>query len=197
MEKWFKALYFLGIVFEIVVRAPVERRRRAIEKTDQRVSATERALLGGIFAGFFIPPLIHSTTRWLRFADYPLTARTKTRMGCIGAALYAAGLWLFWRSHHDLGANWSPSLEIGAQHTLITRGVYRRVRHPMYAAQWLMGLGQTLLLPNWIAGWSSLASFLPLYLSRVPNEERMMLDHFGEGYREYMAHTGRILPRLR
>jgi protein-S-isoprenylcysteine O-methyltransferase Ste14 len=67
----------------------------------------------------------------------------------------------------------------------------------MYASQWLWSLAQMLLLPNWIAGWSSLATFLPLYLSRVPNEERMMLDHFGDAYRAYAERTGRVLPRLR
>jgi protein-S-isoprenylcysteine O-methyltransferase Ste14 len=38
--------------------------------------------------------------------------------------------------------------------------------------------------------------FMPLYLLRVPREERMMLDEFGEEYRAYMNHTGRVIPRL-
>ncbi len=48
-----------------------------------------------------------------------------------------AALWLFWRSHADLGRNWSQAFELRKGHELITHGVYRVVRHPMYAAIWL------------------------------------------------------------
>jgi protein-S-isoprenylcysteine O-methyltransferase Ste14 len=197
MDRWFKAVYFAGILIEMLVRAPYERRRRQIPKIDQRVSAAERGLLGGLLLGMFVLPLVYSATPWLGFADYRLSPAARRRTGWLGTALLAAALWLFWRSHRDLGENWSPSLEIGAGQTLTTAGVYRRVRHPMYASQWLWSLAQMLLLPNWIAGWSSLATFLPLYLSRVPNEERMMLEQFGDAYRAYMERTGRVLPRLR
>jgi protein-S-isoprenylcysteine O-methyltransferase Ste14 len=66
----------------------------------------------------------------------------------------------------------------------------------MYASQALYSLAQALLLHNWIAGMAGVASFLSLYLVRVPREERMMLDHFGDAYRAYAARTGRIVPRL-
>jgi protein-S-isoprenylcysteine O-methyltransferase Ste14 len=105
-------------------------------------------------------------------------------------------IWLFWHSHRDLGKNWSPSLEIDAQHVLITHGVYRTIRHPMYASQLLWGFAQALLLRNWIAGWAGLVTILPLYFVRVPREERMRFDHFGDDYRAYIAQTGRIVARL-
>jgi protein-S-isoprenylcysteine O-methyltransferase Ste14 len=66
----------------------------------------------------------------------------------------------------------------------------------MYASQCLWGFAQALLLHNWIAGCAGLVAFLPLYLVRVPREERMMLDHFGDDYRAYCVQTGRIVPRL-
>jgi protein-S-isoprenylcysteine O-methyltransferase Ste14 len=66
----------------------------------------------------------------------------------------------------------------------------------MYASEWLWALAQALLLQNWVAGWATLALFAPLYALRVPREERMMLDRFGEEYRAYMDRTGRIVPRL-
>ncbi len=196
MDRWFKAVYFAGLLIEIIVRVPYDRQRRRIPKIDQRVTATEYGLLEGLLLGMLVLPLAYSATPWLNFANYRLSPGARNRAGWLGSALLAAALWLFWRSHRDLGANWSPSLEIGAEQTLITEGIYRRIRHPMYASQWLWSLAQILLLPNWIAGWSSLATFLPFYLSRVPNEERMMLEHFGDAYRAYAARTGRVLPRL-
>lgn len=197
MKRFFTTIYFAGLIVEMLVRIPYDKQRRQIPKTDQRVTATERGLLGGMLVGLFGLPLVYSLSPWLDGADYGLPPRARAGAGWLGSALLAAAIWLFWRSHRDLGANWSPSLEIGAQHSLVTRGIYRRIRHPMYASQWVWGLAQALLLPNWIAGWASLVTFLPLYLSRVPNEERMMRDHFGAAYAEYCAQTGRIVPRLR
>ncbi len=80
---------------------------------------------------------------------------------------------------------------------LVTEGVYRCIRHPMYTSMWLWSIAQALLLWNWIAGWASLALFLPLYVLRVPREERMMLEYFGDAYRMYMNRTARVVPHLR
>ena len=88
------------------------------------------------------------------------------------------------------------SLEIREEHSLVTQGVYRYTRHPMYAAHWLWGIAQALLLQNWIGGLSMLAAFIPLYLYRVPREEQMMLEHFGDEYRSYMDRAGGVVPRL-
>jgi protein-S-isoprenylcysteine O-methyltransferase Ste14 len=195
MQRLFKAVYFAGMIAEIVIRTPYERQRNQISKTDQRVSRTERTLLAGLAISFVLP-VVYSLTSWLDFANYRLSLRAKTRVGGAGVMLMAATLLLFWRSHRDLGTNWSPTLEIGEQHALVTGGVYRMIRHPMYASGWLWAVSQALLLHNWIAGLSGLVAFVPLYFIRVPREERMMLDHFGAAYRAYSARTGRIMPRL-
>jgi protein-S-isoprenylcysteine O-methyltransferase Ste14 len=197
MEQLFKAIYFFGMLAEILLRVPYERQRRQIQKTEQRVTRVERSLLAGLLLGMFVLPAIYSFTRWLDFANYRWSPATKARLGGIGTMFLGATLWLFWRSHHDLGKNWSPSLEIGAEQTLVTHGVYRTIRHPMYASQLLWSIAQALLLHNWIAGCAGFVTFLSLYLVRVPHEERMMLDHFGDDYRAYSAQTGRIVPRLR
>ncbi|HEY1014995.1 MAG TPA: protein-S-isoprenylcysteine O-methyltransferase [Herpetosiphonaceae bacterium] len=197
MRQPFKLLYFAGIVGQIIIRMPYERERRQRPMADSRVSGLERALFGLLSLAMFGLPALYAATRRLDFADYPLAPESRRRLGRLGAALLAASLWLFWRSHRDLDANWSPSLEIGAGHALVTDGVYRSIRHPMYASYWLWALAQALLLPNWLAGGGSLAAFLALYRLRVPAEERMMRDHFGAAYEAYAARTGRILPRLR
>lgn len=196
MERLFKVVYFAGMGIEAIVRAPYERQRRQIPRVESRVTRMERGILAGMSVAMLVLPLTYSLTTWLDFADYRLSPRTKARGGCIGTMLLAAAVWLFWRSHRDLGASWSPSLEIGAQQTLVTHGVYGKIRHPMYASQLLWGLAQALLLHNWIAGLGGLLAFLPTYFVRIPEEERMMLDHFGDAYRAYCARTGRIVPRL-
>jgi len=156
------------------------------------VDVGERALIGAAFVGFMIVPVVYLVTSWLDFADYAAPAW----LGWLGVPLAVATVWLFWRSHADLGKNWSPSLEIRDGHTLVTGGVYRVLRHPMYASIWLWAINQALLLPNWIAGLAGLAAFVPMYFLRVPREERMMREAFGQAYDEYAARTGRVFPPL-
>ena len=81
------------------------------------------------------------------------------------------------------------TLALRDQHALITHGVYKWVRHPMYSAFWLWAIAQALLLPNWIAGFAGIVGFGTLYFGRVGHEEKMMLDAFGDTYRAYMART--------
>ena len=88
------------------------------------------------------------------------------------------------------------TLEIRETHRLVTRGVYRYVRHPMYSAFFLWAVAQALLLANWIAGPAGLAGFGTLFALRMPREERMMKEKFGDEYRAYEARTHRIVPGI-
>lgn len=191
MTTVLKIIYWLGLVIQIIVRAPFQKTWKTGPKTEQRVSRTEQTLLGllGLSA---VLPLIYTFTPWLDFANYALPAW----LAGLGVLLEAAGLFVFARAHHDLQSFWSPSLEIFKDHTLITSGIYGRIRHPMYASQWLMASAQVLLLQNALAGPVALLVFIPFYLLRVRAEEKLMLDTFGDSYRAYMQKTGRVLPRL-
>jgi protein-S-isoprenylcysteine O-methyltransferase Ste14 len=188
----FTIIYFAAIVIEIAIRTPINKKRVLEKKSDQRVSRREKTLLGLLWAGMFIVPIIYAATNWLDFANYSLPAWA----GWLGVALIAGALFVFWRAHADLGLNWSPSLEIREQHELITRGIYSLIRHPMYASQILWVIAQPLLLQNWIAGWLDLLVFIPFYFLRVGPEEKMMLETFGDQYREYMKKVGGVFPRL-
>lgn len=66
----------------------------------------------------------------------------------------------------------------------------------MLLALWLFSLAQALLLANWLAGCAALVTFAPMYFLRTPREERMMCEIFGQEYRDYMARTGRLWPRI-
>jgi protein-S-isoprenylcysteine O-methyltransferase Ste14 len=60
-----------------------------------------------------------------------------------------------------------------------------------------MGLGFLLLTANWMIGGLMLASVALLVWVRLRGEEDLLIDTFGEQYREYMQRTGRFLPKLR
>jgi len=112
----------------------------------------------------------------------------------LGVVTLAAALWLFRRSHADLGRNWSISLEIRERHALVTTGVYRRIRHPMYSSFFLLGIAQGFLLPNWFAGTAGLVGAGVLFAFRVRREEQLMLGQFGEEYHAYMTTSKRLVP---
>jgi protein-S-isoprenylcysteine O-methyltransferase Ste14 len=166
---------------------------RHARKTPVRYSARdtrEIVLLGISLTGLGIVPCIYLAAHFPRFADYPFVAV----QGYLGVAVDFVVLWLFYRTHHDLGRNWSVSLDLRERHTLVTTGVYAWVRHPMYAGFWLMAVAQVLLLPNWVAGPAGLVGFGTLFFGRVGREEAMMISGFGDEYRSYMRRTARVVP---
>jgi protein-S-isoprenylcysteine O-methyltransferase Ste14 len=140
--------------------------------------------------GLFVIPVIYALTGFPAALDRPFVAAVAS----VGILPLAGALWLFYRSHADLGRNWSVTLTVRKRHALVTTGVYARVRHPMYTSFLLLGLAQLLLLPNWFAGLAGPAGAGLLYFLRVFREERMMIESFGEDYRAYMARTKRIIP---
>jgi protein-S-isoprenylcysteine O-methyltransferase Ste14 len=139
-----------------------------------------------------ILPLVAIFTPFLSFADYPLHPGAFA----MGTVVLCLGIWLFYRSHADLGRNWSISLEIREDHQLVRSGVYRLIRHPMYTAIFLTALAQALLLSNWLAGPSCFLAFLVMFALRIGREETMMLNKFGEAYGDYMNRTKRLIPHL-
>jgi protein-S-isoprenylcysteine O-methyltransferase Ste14 len=151
----------------------------------------ERLHLASVSLGF-LTALVWAATPLLGFADYSLHP---ARLAA-GSALLLVGLWLLYRSHADLGPNWSMSLEMREGHRLVTRGLYRRIRHPMYLALLVYGAGQALVLPNWLAGPAYPIALALLVAARISPEERMMADSFGAKYEAYRKRTNRLLPGL-
>ena len=192
MNPWIaKAVVVAATAVMIAIRAPHGRESRRVKVVKSRKGTLEIGLLTLAWLGFFLP-LIWVVSPALSFADYPLRAGPLVA----GVLCFVVGLWLFYRSHADLGANWSITLEVREQHRLITHGVYRRIRHPMYIALLLYSVGQTLVLPNWVAGPSYLVAFGILFVFRVHAEESMMLEQFGDEYTAYMARTKRLVPGI-
>jgi protein-S-isoprenylcysteine O-methyltransferase Ste14 len=185
-----KLVWWAGIISWYVIRYPHERRSRKAPIASRSERLRERVLLAISFTGLFIVPVICVTTGEPRFAGYPF----HPALAWFGTFVFAFALLLFYRTHRDLGRFWSVTLEIRQTHRLVTTGVYRHVRHPMYAAFFLWAIAQALLLPNWIAGLAGLVGFGTLFGFRVGREEQMMEATFGDAYRAYAARTWRVVP---
>ncbi len=193
-ENGIGALAWLAaFIATAAIRTPFSLRNRGNRIVEARKGAGEQLLLMGMFATMMVLPLLQLATGLFDAANYRLPAWATW----VGVLLQGPYLWLFWRSHADLGRNWSPGLEVREGHDLVTQGVYARVRHPMYAAIWIFALAQPLLIQNWIAGVLIIPAFAAMWFIRIPNEEAMMRDTFGDAYGAYCATTGRLFPRLR
>jgi protein-S-isoprenylcysteine O-methyltransferase Ste14 len=187
-----KVIWVLGVVGWFIIRYPHQRRARRTPRLRSSGRSRELVLMAISAAGLGIVPFVYVLSDAPRFANYPF----RPWQAWLGAAVFAAALWLFRRTHKDLGRNWSVTLEVREQHALVTEGVYSRVRHPMYSAFWLWAVAQALLLPNWIAGPAGLVGFGTLFFLRIGREEALMIETFGDDYRRYMARTARIVPGI-
>ncbi len=184
-------VFLAGFLVYVCIRHVYATRVRGEKSTVRRIDALEKGLMTLVMLGSLLAPILYLFTPLLDFADYELPPY----LPWIGVVTMVVALWLFRRSHVDLGRQWSVSLEVREGHRLITHGVYRSIRHPMYLSIWLLSLAQGLLLENWLAGWAAFVAFLPMHLIRTPREEAMMLETFGEDYRRFMDRSGRLFPR--
>lgn len=187
-----KIAWAVSVVAWYLIRYPHERKARRTQVARSRRDLREIALLTVSLSGLGIIPGAYVATGFGGFGDYAFSPA----QAWLGVAVFGLSLWLFRRTHKDLGRNWSVSLEVRDSHRLVTEGVYRHVRHPMYTAFFLWAAAQALLLQNWIAGPAGLVGFGTLFLFRVFREEEMMLEAFGEDYRDYSRRTKRLVPWL-
>jgi protein-S-isoprenylcysteine O-methyltransferase Ste14 len=185
-----KLVWVLFVLCWGAIRLSYARRAHRNKHISKHDELYEIVLLTLSFLGYLIIPAVYVATTWLSFADY----RFQPAMFSLGVATMVATLWLFWRSHADLGHNFSAKLVIREKHKLVTTGVYRLIRHPMYASFLLWSVLQILLLPNWITGLAGVFGFCILYCARIRREEQLMLHKFGDEYRQYMTHTKRLVP---
>jgi protein-S-isoprenylcysteine O-methyltransferase Ste14 len=112
--------------------------------------------------------------------------------GVITGAL--CSLLMYW-TLSSLGKNLTDTVVTRAEAKLVTHGPYRWVRHPFYVTAALLMASVTVLTANWFIGISSVA-VLALLAIRTPKEEQMLIERFGQQYRDYMTMTGRFIPRI-
>ena len=115
----------------------------------------------------------------------------------ISVIILLADVFIFYLSHKELADNWSPFLEIKEKQKLIKTGIYQYIRHPMYLSMWIFVLFQGFVLSNIFIEIFGIITWSNLYFIRISNEEKMMIDTFGNEYIKYIENTGRIFPKLK
>lgn len=185
-----RAIIIVSSIAMVVLPHCAHGQRSRELKTAKRRKGPRESVSLALVALAFLLTFLWVATPALAFADYPLLPVPFI----LGILCLTLGLGLLHRSHAHLGNNWSMTLEVREEHQLVTQGLYRRIRHPMYLSHLVYSLGQALVLPNWVGGLSYGVALVLLLTLRIGREERMMLEEFGEDYASYMARTKRLFP---
>jgi protein-S-isoprenylcysteine O-methyltransferase Ste14 len=107
------------------------------------------------------------------------------------------GILLLSWGYSALGKNWFPSVSgVRRDTVLVTSGLYGLVRHPIYLGAFVFLAALALLAANSLILLPTLALLALLYTS-IGEEEAMLIDRFGDEYREYMKRTPRFIPRFK
>lgn len=96
----------------------------------------------------------------------------------------------------SLGKNISAALKVRANQQLVTTGPYRYVRHPLYSFGILLFISIALVSDSWYLGIIGIGFQIFLIYARIPLEEKMLIEHFGNEYELYIEKTGSFFPKI-
>jgi protein-S-isoprenylcysteine O-methyltransferase Ste14 len=130
---------------------------------------------------------------WMGWASVPLPKWLRWIGGCL--AVFAVPPLLFW-TFHSLGKNLTDTVVTRREHTLVTHGPYRWVRHPFYDVMLLWVISMSLLTANWLMALLGFSAFA-MMVARTRIEEEKLIERFGDEYRNYISRTGKFLPQFR
>jgi len=181
----------MRIYFALQVRRAGERimpDRQAVQR-EGRMMFAFRVVAGLLLFGWLV--LYALGPSWMKVLSVPFPLWLRWA----GFALGLASLGAWWWTQVALGKEWSPQLQLRNEHHLVTNGPYSRMRHPLYTAMFGYGIGLALVTANWVFIVFALVVIASMF-ARVPKEEKMMLEAFGDEYEAYMQRTGRFFPKV-
>lgn len=184
----------LIVIFVIHRGYYVTKHSKPEEQTLKRREEDTASKLAGLLSVVgFVAIIAHvANPAWMSWADLPFPAWL--RWGGVGIALIGFAL-LQW-AQNTLGKNWSDRPRMMKEQSLVTSGPYQYVRHPIYTA-FILILGSTFFISaNWMIGLAWIGMAVLEIASRIDYEESLMIEYFGDQYREYMKKTGRLLPKV-
>jgi protein-S-isoprenylcysteine O-methyltransferase Ste14 len=172
-------------------------RRKADRESGERVSRSVdgKAMMYvikifGLFL-WFSPWVYLINPQWMAWSKMGLPDVLRW-LGVLYGVLTVLGIyWLF----SNIGSGITPTSATRRQHTLVTSGPYRWVRHPLYTAGTSLFIAFGLMADNWFIILLGILAFIAMAI-RTPQEEANLIEKFGDEYRDYMKRTGAFLPKI-
>jgi protein-S-isoprenylcysteine O-methyltransferase Ste14 len=204
LEIFFKASFFIVFFsFAYVMSAYTKKAKAGKEDKTTRIKMHNesevplllklRTLFGvpfylGVLVWTFAPKLM----AWSAI-PFPTWVRwTGLGLGIFSIILNA---WSHKTLSQKLGADFDPALRLLKVPALVKEGPYARMRHPIYLAFLLMQIAVLLLTANWFIGFCGIAIIISVIAIRIPEEEKLLIEQFGDEYQTYKKTTGALIPR--
>ncbi len=111
----------------------------------------------------------------------------------VGLVLFVVGLTVMLIAVGTLKRFYFSTLVIRQDHQLITHGVYRFTRHPIYFGVMIAIFGAPVYASS-LYGLLTLSVLIPIFNNRIRIEERMLTEEFGDAYRTYQETTSKLIP---
>ena len=111
----------------------------------------------------------------------------------VGLALIIIGFTILLVAQVTLWRFYSSTLVIKEDHQLITHGIYRLTRHPIYLGNIMFFIGVPVYASS-LYGLLTMSALIPVFLNRIRIEERLLTDEFGDAYRTYKETTSKLIP---
>lgn len=197
-ETWFGTAFWVLFGGLVVMQIHFARR---VQQKGERVTA-DRTAIEREGWGYVVVRSISSLALIAFFVFYAinppwfgiLSVPLPTWLRWAGVALGVVSFFFYVWSQATLGKEWSFHLQTRQEHHLVVTGPYARIRHPIYLALIAFLTSITLVSANWFFV-VLLAISIIVLVRRIPKEEAMMIQEFGDEYRVYMRRTGQLLPR--
>lgn len=172
-------------------------RRKADRESGEKISRNADGSLmatiiriGGLL--LWLSPFVYLINpAWMAWSKIGLPEWIRWLGVAIGVLSVAGVYWLF----SSIGSGITPTSATRREHTLVTSGPYRWVRHPLYTIGSSMFISFGMMADNWYIALLGILAFIAMAI-RTPKEEANLIEKFGDEYREYMTRTGRFLPKF-
>lgn len=204
-ELFFKIAFFVVFFsFAYVMTAYTKKAKARKEGTAARVKLHDQhevpllLRLRQIFGiPFYLGVLVWTfAPRFMEWSTLPLPAWARWAGLTLGLFAVLVNAWSHKTLSQKLGEDFDPALRLLKVPALVKAGPYAKVRHPIYLAFLMMQISVLLLTSNWFIGLCGIAIIVSVIAIRVPEEEKLMTEQFGDEYRTYMKQTGALLPKI-
>ena len=179
----------MGISSYFRIKADKETGEKVSRKVDGNVMMTF-IKLGGLI--LWLSPFVYLINpAWMAWSKIGFPEWARWIGFGLGVICVFGIYWLF----SSIGSGITPTSGTRNQHKLVTNGIYRYIRHPLYTFGSSMFIAFGMMADNWLIILFGVLAFIAMAV-RTPKEEANLIEKFGDEYREYMKRTGRFLPKL-